>query len=129
MFSVLCCAAQSQTALSPTATNPSGTFSNTASDTLTMTLSGNYNAAIGVQVKMQKTSGTMAGTVILYKSLFGTVGTWVSTGDTLTLANSTYNTAYWTKTQPTEKYWMLIASGGTTVVGTLSAKALGIKPN
>jgi len=125
LFSV----AHSQTSFTGTSSNSSGAIYNTTVDTLNLIMSGSYNEAVGIQVVATKTSGTMAGTVRLYGSIFGTTGTWEAVGDTLTLANQTTNSHYWTVTQPTYKYFRILQSGGTTVAGTLAAKALGIKPN
>lgn len=124
---VLCYAAKAQTAFSQTATNPTGAILNTSVDTMVLVMSGGYNAAVGIQPVITRATGTMAGTAILYGSINGT--NYVATGDTLTLTNAATNTTIWTKSQPIYKYFRILVGGATTVTGTASAKALGIKPN
>jgi len=120
---------EAQASFSPTVYNPTSAISNASIDTLNYTLSGNYNKQVGIQVVVNKTAGTAAGTARLYGSLFNSTGTWVPVGDTLTLSNVTTNTHYWTLTEPTYRYLRILVDGATTVTATVNAKALGIKPN
>ncbi len=112
-------------AFSQTASNPTGAILNTSVDTMSLTTIRDYESA-GVQVVVTKATGTMAGTAILYGSLNGT--NYVSTGDTLTLANSTTNTTIWTKTAPVWKYYRILVGGATTVTGTCAATFVGRNP-
>lgn len=101
-----------------------------AIDTLGLTLSGTYNSLIKVTARVLKTSGTIAGTVRLYGSNYGTTSTWHAIGDTLTLSNAAVNDHDWNLTGNDTgwKYLRILQSGGTTMVGTLSVRALGLKP-
>ena len=122
--------AKAQTSLSFTATNPTGAVLNATVDTLNLTMSGAYSAVMTVQCLLTKTSGTVAGTVRLYGSNYNNVtGTWAAVGDTLTLSNAATNSHVWSITQPCYKYYQILQSGGTTVAGLLTCKALAIKPN
>lgn len=121
--------AQSPSSFSGTTTNPTGAVLNATIDTLNLTMSGAYNAVMTVQILLTKTSGTIAGTVRLYGSDFGSTGTWTAVSDTLTLADAATNQKVWTISQPAYKYYRILQSGGTTMAGTLAAKAYGIKPN
>ncbi len=116
----------------PTKTQTAGesAFTDTGIDTLNLTLSGYTNTLIKVEFRATKTSGTVAGTARLYGSLYGATSTWTPIGDTLTLANQTVNDHVWdlTGSDLGWKYLRILRSGGTTMAGTQSAKALGIKP-
>lgn len=122
-------AASAQSSFSGTTTNPTGAILNATVDTLDLTMSGTYNAVMTVQVLATRSTGTMAGTVRLYGSNFKLTGTWDAVSDTLTVSNAATNSHTWTLSQPAYKYYRILQSGGTTVAGILSAKALGIKPN
>lgn len=115
----------------PTKTQTVGesAFTDTGVDTLNMTLSGTTNLLVKVQFRATKTSGTAAGTARLYGSLYGTTTTWVPIGDTATLTNVTINRHEWNLTGSDLgwKYLRILRDGGTTMAGTQSAKALGIK--
>lgn len=105
---------------------------NATVDTLNLTTAATYNARIRVSVRVLKSAsggGTIAGTVRLYGSNYGTTGTWTAVGDTLTLANQTVNYKTWEFDEPTYRYYRLLQDGGTTMAGTISANAYGIKPN
>ena len=120
---------KAQTSFSATATNPTGAVLNATTDTLNLTMSGAYNAVMTIHVLVTKSSGTMAGTVRLYGSNYNnTAGSWEPVSDTLTLANATTNKKVWTISQPCYKYYQILQSGGTTVAGIMTAKALAIKP-
>lgn len=99
-------------------------------DTLGLTMSGNYNALVKVQARVLKGTGTIAGTVRLYGSQYGTTSTWTAIGDTLTLSNAAVNEHTWNLTGNDLgwKYLRVLQSGGTTMTGTISVRALGIKP-
>lgn len=101
-------------------------------DTLNLVMSGAYNEVVTFQIRFLKAGsggGTVAGTVRLYGSDYGATGTWDAVGDTLTLANQTVNSHTWTVTKPAYKFYRILRSGGTTMLGTISARAFGIKPN
>ena len=120
---------QAQTAFSPTATNTAGAVLNATVDTLNFTVAPNYYEVMTIQALVTKVSGTMAGTVRLYGSNFNNVaGAWEPVGDTLTLANSVKNVKTWTLSKPSYRYYQLLQSGGTTVAGTITARAYAIKP-
>jgi len=120
---------QAQTNFSYTATNPTGAILNATVDTLNLTVAPNYYAIMTIQALVTKTSGTMAGTVRLYGSNFNNVaGAWQPVSDTLTLTDATTNKKTWTLTQPCYRYYQILQSGGTTVAGTIVAKAYAIKP-
>jgi hypothetical protein len=101
-----------------TATNSTNAITNTSVDTCYYTLSYSY-ATISIQPVVTKSTGTMAGTSVLYKSVNGT--NWVATGDTLTLTNVTTNTTVWEKVSAC-RYWRIITGGATTVTGSVAAK-------
>jgi hypothetical protein len=122
-------ALQAQTNFSYTSTNPTGAVLNATIDTLNLTVSPNYYEVMTIQALVTKTSGTMAGTVRLYGSNFNNVaGSWQAVSDTLTLSNATTNVKTWTLAKPGYKYYQILQSGGTTVAGTIVAKAYAIKP-
>lgn len=102
---------------------------NATVDTLQTTLSGQTNILIKVVARVLKTSGTIAGTIRLYGSTYGTTGTWHPVGDTLTTSNAAVNEHQWNLTGNDLgwKYLRALQDGGTTMVGTLSIKAYGIK--
>lgn len=110
---------------SHTASNPTGTVTNTGTDTMTALIPG-YSAATGIQLVVTKTSGTVAGTARLYGSIDGT--NYVATGDTLTLADAAVNTVIWTKSVPVYVNYRIRTTGSGTMVATTSAKAVQRKP-
>ena len=109
---------KAQVAFVGTTTNPTSAIKDATNDTASIALTYSY-ASVSIQPVATKATGTMAGVVKLYYSVDGT--NWLSTGDSLTLANVTTNTTIWTKTSP-NRYWRVIQSGATTVTGTLAAK-------
>jgi hypothetical protein len=116
--------AQSAT-FSQTASNPTGAYSNTGLDTVTVTLT-NYFKTVSIQPVATKVSGTMAGTAVLYASVDGT--NFVATGDTLTCTNVAVNTAIWSKTDPAILKYRIIFTGSGTMAATAAAKLFGRKP-
>lgn len=98
-------------------------------DTLNLSLSGNTDVLVKVSARVTKATGTIAGTVRLYGSTYGTTSTWTAIGDTLTLSNAAINEHTWNLTGNDLgwKYLRILQSGGTTMTGTISAKAWGIK--
>lgn len=132
--------AQTTSCFTGTTTNPAvsceNAVLNATIDTLNLQMSGQFNEVMTVQVRLTKTSGTIAGTARLYGSNYGPgttgllgTGTWDAVGDTLTLANQAVNSHTWTISKPCYAYYRILQSGGTTMAGTMSARALGIKPN
>jgi hypothetical protein len=83
--------------------------------TKTISTTAGYSA-IGIQPVVTKISGTVAGTVILYYSLDNV--NYKSTGDTLTLANVTTNSAVFAKVTAPATYYRVVATG----TGTMSAR-------
>ena len=133
MSLVLASSVNSQTLFKGTATNP-GTLGETAVlnatvDTLDLEMSGSYSKVMTIHARLTKTSGTIAGTMRLYGSNWKTTGTWHPVSDTATLSNQSVNSKVWTITEPAYKYYRILQDGGTTMAGTLAAKALAIKPN
>jgi hypothetical protein len=90
------------------------TIVNTGSVTKTFTASAGYSA-IGVQPVVTKISGTVGGTLFLYRSLNGT--DYVKTTDSLNLTNVTTNTVIWAAITAPGVYYRVIATGA----GTMSA--------
>lgn len=118
------------TSFTGTTTNPTIAISGSTVDTAMYSMSGLYNAKVTFQVLVNKTSGTMAGTVRLYGSNYvNTVGAWEPVSDTLTLTNSTTNKKTWELVEPCYKYYMVLQGGGSSVVGVMQVKVFGIKPN
>lgn len=104
-------------------------FVNSTPDTLNLTLSGDYIFKLGIQARVLKTSGTIAGKLKLWGSNYGTTGTWDAIDSLSTLVDQSVNAKRFEVTQPTYKYLMFTLSGGTTMAGTVSANAVAIKPN
>ncbi len=100
--------------------NPSGTVTNTGSDTMSLTTTNAFDV-IGIQPTYLRASGTAAGTMVLYGSIDGT--RFVAVGDTLTLSNAATNTGIWTLNAPVYTYYRIITTGGTTVSATTQARA------
>lgn len=95
------------------------TVVNTGTANKVITLTAGYSG-VAIQPILTKVSGTVAGTVILYKSLDGT--NYVSAGDTITNANQTTNTAVWQKTSPVPVYYKVLATGSGTMSAILTVK-------
>lgn len=96
------------------------TVVNAAAVTKTMPiLTGGY-AGFVTQPVITKISGTVGGTAILYSSLDGT--NYVTTGDTLTLANQTTNTTLIRKAAPIATYYKWIVTGTGTMSAQVSIK-------
>jgi hypothetical protein len=110
---------------SHTATNPNGTVTNTGTDTMNASIPG-YAAALGIQLAVTKTSGTVAGIARLYGSIDGT--NYIATGDTLTLTDVATNSVIWTKSTPVYVNYRIRTTGSGTMVATTSAKAVQRKP-
>ncbi len=104
-------------------------FTDTGVDTLNITTSGLTNILIKVQLRITKATGTIAGTARLYGSNYGTTTTWHAIGDTLTTSNAAINEHAWNLTGNDLgwKYLRILRDGGTTMTGTQSANAFGIK--
>lgn len=110
---------------SHTASNPTGTVTNTGTDTMTALIPG-YSEATGIQLVVTKTSGTVGGVARLYGSIDGT--NYVATGDTLALADAAVNTIIWIKAVPVYVNYRIRTTGAGTMVATTSAKAVQRKP-
>lgn len=106
-----------QSAFRQTASNPTGTVTNTSVDTMTYALSASYST-ISIQPVITKTSGTVAGTSILQLSVNGT--NYINT-DTLTNTNVATNSTIWNKFT-TAKYFRILTTGSGTMVVTVAAK-------
>lgn len=112
---------KAQVTFSHTATNPTGTITNTGIDTSTYVFTKGYPATT-FALTMTRTSGTAAGTAILEWKLRSTDNYRSDAGDTLTVANSASQTLIWKKTHPA-RYWRVRTGGATTVVATASVGA------
>lgn len=123
----------SPTCFTGTTTNPAVLCEvpvlNATVDTLLLTTSGQTNILMKVSYRLLKTSNTIAGTTRLYGSTYGTTGTWHAIGDTSTNTNQSVNEHSWNLTGSDLgwKYLRILQDGGTTMTGTISAKAQGIK--
>jgi hypothetical protein len=122
--------ATAQTAFSGTTTNPTAYVKDATVDTLKLTLSGVYAPLVKIQMKLAKVSGTIAGTVRLYGSLYDSTGTFSPIGDTMTLTNITVNSHVWNLTGNDLgwKYLRILQDGGTTMAGRLQVVALAPRP-
>lgn len=110
--------AQNEKAFSQTAYNPTGAITNTASDTMNVTLSYNYGVAT-VSAQYTRLTGTAAGTMTPYYSVDGT--NWVAAGTAFTLTNVAAQAQIWNVVSAA-RYWRVIVTGGTTVTATVSAR-------
>jgi hypothetical protein len=110
----------SQTVFSQTASNPSGTITNTGIDTLNLTLNKTYPNTT-VTFSLTRTSGTVAGTATLAGSQDGSA--YHTIGSAYTLVNGATDKTYWAFTSQW-KYLRIIVGGGTTVVATAAAKLM-----
>lgn len=108
-----------------TATNSTSRFFNTTPDTVTLYLPGYYKT-VAFQPVVTKDSGTVTGTVIIYGSIDGI--NFQSTGDTLTLANQTTNTAFFSHTDPYWVYYRARAIGSGTMAAKLQVYYTARKP-
>lgn len=113
---------KAQSMFGHTTFNPLGTVTNTGVDTMTYTTTQAYSV-ITIQPTMTKTSGTIAGTMVLY-SKNSSGASWVATGDTLTLGNSAINSTMYNKPSAA-RYWMIKTTGSGTMVGVTSATING----
>jgi len=111
-----------------TMTASSNTNTNAVTQTHIATLSGEVNNYdnITIQVIGTKTSGTPAGTAILYASIDGTNYTAIGS-DTLTIANQTTNSHFWTIDKTRYKYYKVAVATTGTQVSTWVAYLLGRK--
>lgn len=96
----------------------------TGIDTLDLAANTLYTK-VGIQMRFTKLSGTPAGTARLYGSNFGTTGTWVAVGDTMTLTNVTDQAHQWDVSLPMYRKWRLLRSGATTVRGRIACVLVG----
>lgn len=111
---------QAQVAFSQTASNPTGAFSNAASDTMTYTALRSYNL-VSIQPVLTKASGTMAGTVVLDISVNGT--NWQTVQSTFTLADVADNTIVWNVATAARYFRVRTLSTGTNT-GTATCKII-----
>ncbi len=126
--SIIAFKTEAQTSFTGTTTNPTGAILNATVDTLNLTMSGEYNKVMVVQLFVTRSSGTLAGTVRLYGSNFNVTSSWEPVGDTMTLTNAATNKHTWTLTEPGYKYYRALQDGGTTMAGIMAIKAVGLKP-
>lgn len=108
--------AQSSFRFARTTTNSTSRFFNTTPDTVTLYLPGYYKT-IAFQPVVSKDSGTVNGTVIIYGSIDGV--NFVTTGDTLSLTNTTTQTTIFKHSDPVWVYFRGIALGSGTQAGKL----------
>ena len=116
---VICSFAYSQAAFKYTTFHPTGSYTNTGLDTMTLTIQYGYQA-VSIQPVITKTSGTVAGTVYLYYSVNGT--NWVASGDSIVCTNQATNTATWYIVNKPCRYFKIISTGSGTMVAVASAK-------
>ncbi len=116
----------SQSLFTGTAVNPTAIISNATADTIKLTVGADKRVTT-ISALISKTSGTMAGTVRLYGTMWDSTGTWFPLSDTLTLSDAAVNKKTWTITDNGYPKLYIIQSGGTTVKGYLRAKATAIK--
>lgn len=111
---------KAQVSFNHTASNPTGVYANTATDTMSLTLTHGYNK-VSIQPVNTRNSGTLGGTIILYRSVNGV--DWTNdVGDTLTVTNAAKSPVkIWDKVVPC-KYWRIISTGSGTMNATSSAK-------
>jgi len=132
LFSLICisamCLFATVSKAQITMTASSNTNTNAVTQTHIATLSGEINNfdIMTIQVIGTKVSGTVAGTAILYGSVDGTNYTPVGS-DTLTLANQTTNSHYWTLSKTYYKYYKVAVATTGTQVSTYVAYLLGRK--
>lgn len=92
-------------------------------DTMTYGPTASAYSVITIQPTVTKTSGTIAGTMVLYAKILST-DSYTATGDTLTLTNVATNSTLWNK--PTAaRYFRIITTGTGTMVGTTKATISG----
>jgi hypothetical protein len=96
----------------------SNSFTNTAADTLDVSL-GRVPALVTVKSTVTRATGTMAGKVYLYYAT--DVAKSYVLIDSATLSNAATNTSYFSKSIAAP-YWRIIRNGATTVTGTSAAK-------
>lgn len=94
-------------------------ITNTTPDTIRLTSNTGGYSGEAIQVNVVKTSGTMAGNVVLYGSVDNI--NFTATSDTLVLANVTTNTKVFYKIAPLPQYYYLVATGTGTLTGTVQA--------
>lgn len=117
-FLVIGVSLKAQTAMNCTTFNSTCTVTNAGVDSMSYTTTKGYSF-ITIQPTMTKTSGTIAGTMVLY-SKNSSAAAYVATGDTLTLTNVATNTTMWTKNSAA-RYWLIKTTGSGTMVGVTSA--------
>lgn len=115
--------AKSQAAFVGTATNPTRAILNATEDTALYQTTSSYSV-VTIQVKVTKSSGTMAGKVYIWSSPDGASGSY-TLRDSATLSNTTTQFANFDYTGQVRRNWMVIQKGATTVAGTLNAKMYG----
>ena len=113
--------AHSQAAFVGTTTNSSRAILNATQDTALYNTTSSYSV-ISLQVKVTKSSGTMAGKAYIWSSPDGANYT---LRDSTTLTDVTTQYAVFDYTGQVRRYWMVIQKGATTVAGTLNAKVWG----
>lgn len=121
VFSVLCFVSKAQLLnfkSTRSSTSLSNSFTNTAADTLDVTIN-KIPAVVTVKSTVTRVTGTMAGKVYLYYATDNAKSYQLI--DSATLTNAATNTSYFSK-QIAAPYWRLIRNGATTVTGTSAAK-------
>jgi hypothetical protein len=110
---------KAQVSFSQTASNPTGTITNAGTDTMTVSLNSTASNIVGIQLTVTKTSGTVAGSGVLYSSIDGT--NYVATGDTATLTNVASQSFIFTKTNNVSKRYRWLVTGSGTMVATAAS--------
>ena len=103
-------------------TSNGATLTNSGSASVTLQADV-YSKTISVQAKVTKTSGTIAGTGILYGTLDGTNYVQVNT-DTLSLTDQTTNTKIWIVDNNVYKTYKITFVGSGTMAATVYGYAL-----
>lgn len=106
-------------------TNPTGTVTNTGTDTSSIALPGYYES-INITLAVTKTSGTLAGTAVLQRS--GNGVDWESQfGDTLTVTNVARIAKQIHLVKPDYIAYRILTTGSGTMVGTVVSTYAGKK--
>lgn len=104
-------------------TGSGATITNTATVSCSTNVQNTHDN-VSVQVTVTKTSGTIAGSAILFGSVDGINYNAIGV-DTLTLTNVTTNTKIWAFTNANYFYYKVSVTGSGTMAGTVIAKLYG----
>lgn len=123
MTTVVNAQSQSATTMNQTATNTTGTYSNSGADTTYIKAIGNY-ASVAIQGVVTKVSGTAAGTGWLYGSLDG-VNYEKIASDSLKVTNTSKSTHIWVMKPSSYLYYKTIVTGTGTMSASYKSYFLG----